>query len=78
MELHGGLFSEQGRTRWKIPAFGDWESCEEMPITQYFESASQAGLLRPGMYVEEDLFKVPVAVPENHDTHHGGHCRRKV
>ncbi|GAB4835440.1 hypothetical protein Ancab_000347 [Ancistrocladus abbreviatus] len=30
----------------QIPAFGDWDNVNEMPITQYFESARQAGLLR--------------------------------
>ncbi|KAG8380383.1 hypothetical protein BUALT_Bualt06G0009700 [Buddleja alternifolia] len=30
----------------QIPAFGDWENANEMPITQYFECARQAGLLR--------------------------------
>lgn len=30
----------------QIPAFGDWDYSNEMPITQYFESARQAGLLR--------------------------------
>lgn len=30
----------------QIPAFGDWENANEMPITQYFEGARQAGLLR--------------------------------
>ncbi|XP_073127703.1 uncharacterized protein [Henckelia pumila] len=30
----------------QIPAFGDWENAGELPITQYFECARQAGLLR--------------------------------
>ncbi|KAL3838486.1 hypothetical protein ACJIZ3_023077 [Penstemon smallii] len=30
----------------QIPAFGDWDNANEMPITQYFECARQAGLLR--------------------------------
>ncbi|KAJ9179951.1 hypothetical protein P3X46_008261 [Hevea brasiliensis] len=30
----------------QIPAFGDWEHANEMPITQYFECARQAGLIR--------------------------------
>ncbi|CAH8380989.1 unnamed protein product [Eruca vesicaria subsp. sativa] len=30
----------------QIPRFGDWEDANEMPITQYFENARQAGLLR--------------------------------
>ncbi|GKV13577.1 hypothetical protein SLEP1_g24572 [Rubroshorea leprosula] len=30
----------------QIPAFGDWENANQLPITQYFESARQAGLLR--------------------------------
>ncbi|KAK2638086.1 hypothetical protein Ddye_025881 [Dipteronia dyeriana] len=30
----------------QIPAFGDWDYSNEMPITQYFECARQAGLIR--------------------------------
>ncbi|KAK6911272.1 hypothetical protein RJ641_023365, partial [Dillenia turbinata] len=30
----------------QIPAFGNWDYANELPITQYFESARQAGLLR--------------------------------
>lgn len=30
----------------QIPAFGDWDHANDLPITQYFESARQAGLLR--------------------------------
>ncbi|KAL3833973.1 hypothetical protein ACJIZ3_008709 [Penstemon smallii] len=30
----------------QIPAFGDWENANELPITQYFECARQAGFLR--------------------------------
>ncbi|KAJ0080174.1 hypothetical protein Patl1_23031 [Pistacia atlantica] len=30
----------------QIPAFGDWDYSNDMPITQYFECARQAGLLR--------------------------------
>ncbi|KAG9136060.1 hypothetical protein Leryth_027462 [Lithospermum erythrorhizon] len=30
----------------QIPAFGNWDSSNDMPITQYFESARQAGLVR--------------------------------
>ncbi|KAF6135270.1 hypothetical protein GIB67_021632 [Kingdonia uniflora] len=34
---------------WKrnhVPAFGNWDYADELPITQYFESARQAGLIR--------------------------------
>ncbi|XP_054792017.1 uncharacterized protein LOC129303064 isoform X2 [Prosopis cineraria] len=30
----------------QIPAFGNWDLANELPITQYFESARQAGLVR--------------------------------
>ncbi|XP_044498599.1 uncharacterized protein LOC123220444 isoform X2 [Mangifera indica] len=30
----------------QIPAFGNWDYSNNLPITQYFESARQAGLLR--------------------------------
>ncbi|KAJ8762751.1 hypothetical protein K2173_017566 [Erythroxylum novogranatense] len=29
----------------QIPAFGDWDHANDLPITQYFESARQAGLV---------------------------------
>ncbi|XP_042002001.1 uncharacterized protein LOC121751344 isoform X2 [Salvia splendens] len=38
--------TENYRKSGQIPAFGDWENASEMPITQYFECARQAGLLR--------------------------------
>ncbi|XP_042416322.1 uncharacterized protein LOC122005363 [Zingiber officinale] len=44
-----------------IPAFGDWDNSDDLPITQYFESAMQAGLLRGHFHGEapayDDLFK---------------------
>ncbi|XP_062204581.1 uncharacterized protein LOC133906645 [Phragmites australis] len=44
---------ERGRRR-HIPAFGEWnQQCEELPITQYFESAMQAGLVRAGHYYHD-------------------------
>lgn len=30
----------------QIPAFGDWDCTNDLPITQYFECARQAGLTR--------------------------------
>ncbi|CAK8544861.1 unnamed protein product [Lathyrus sativus] len=30
----------------QIPAFGNWDFANELPITQYFENARQAGLIR--------------------------------
>ncbi|OEL38381.1 hypothetical protein BAE44_0000600 [Dichanthelium oligosanthes] len=40
---------QRGR-RLHIPVFGEWnqQQCEELPMTQYFESAMQAGLVRAG------------------------------
>ncbi|KAL4323668.1 hypothetical protein GQ457_11G006580 [Hibiscus cannabinus] len=34
----------------QIPAFGDWDYANELPITQYFECARQAGLVRVGKH----------------------------
>ncbi|KAI3423370.1 uncharacterized protein J3R85_011107 [Psidium guajava] len=31
----------------QIPAFGNWDYANQLPITQYFECARQAGLVRP-------------------------------
>ncbi|XP_047969437.1 uncharacterized protein LOC125213114 [Salvia hispanica] len=38
--------AEKYRKNGQIPAFGDWENANELPITQYFDCARQAGLLR--------------------------------
>ncbi|KAG6389191.1 hypothetical protein SASPL_150650 [Salvia splendens] len=38
--------AEKYRKSGQIPAFGDWENANELPITQYFDCARQAGLLR--------------------------------
>ncbi|XP_068660706.1 uncharacterized protein [Aristolochia californica] len=40
--------------RCHIPAFGNWDYNDGLPITQYFESARQAGLIRYNDYVVED------------------------
>uniref|UniRef100_A0A0D3HTR7 RIN4 pathogenic type III effector avirulence factor Avr cleavage site domain-containing protein n=2 Tax=Oryza TaxID=4527 RepID=A0A0D3HTR7_9ORYZ len=54
---------EKGRRR-HIPAFGEWnQQCEELPITQYFDSAMEHGLVvTAGHYYHatagELLFKV--------------------
>ncbi|KAJ6858319.1 hypothetical protein NC652_040786 [Populus alba x Populus x berolinensis] len=38
--------SYEWRRSGQIPAFGNWDQANELPITQYFESARQAGLIR--------------------------------
>ncbi|XP_011077079.1 uncharacterized protein LOC105161168 isoform X2 [Sesamum indicum] len=40
------MATEYCRKSGQIPAFGDWETANQLPITQYFECARQAGLLR--------------------------------
>ncbi|XP_073290853.1 uncharacterized protein [Primulina huaijiensis] len=54
--------AEHCRKSGQIPAFGDWENAGELPITQYFECARQAGLLRcscsgecPAGYVNNNI-----------------------
>ncbi|KAJ8558467.1 hypothetical protein K7X08_005233 [Anisodus acutangulus] len=34
------------RSGGRIPVFGEWDKANELPITQYFECARQAGLIR--------------------------------
>ncbi|RRT59513.1 hypothetical protein B296_00017353 [Ensete ventricosum] len=48
-----------------IPAFGSWDYCDDLPITQYFESAMQAGLVRGRPFGGEDadFFKVTADTP---------------
>ncbi|KAL9257606.1 hypothetical protein AKJ16_DCAP03578 [Drosera capensis] len=41
---HGGMGWK--RRSGQIPAFGNWDYVNELPITQYFESAREAGLIR--------------------------------
>ncbi|KAL8159188.1 hypothetical protein V2J09_000725, partial [Rumex salicifolius] len=54
----------------KIPAFGNWDTVNDMPITQYFESAHQAGLTRfsssSGDTSSGDLY---AAVVDHHHHH---------
>ncbi|KAK6156427.1 hypothetical protein DH2020_010675 [Rehmannia glutinosa] len=45
-ELQMEANEEYSRKSGQIPAFGDWENANELPITQYFECARQAGLFR--------------------------------
>ncbi|XP_015901691.3 uncharacterized protein LOC107434719 [Ziziphus jujuba] len=54
----------------QIPAFGDWDYANELPITQYFESARQAGLIRyssssgeSDQYLKADLYAVDLHNP---------------
>lgn len=37
---------DQWKRSGQIPAFGNWDLANELPITQYFETARQAGLIR--------------------------------
>uniref|UniRef100_A0A0E0FD36 RIN4 pathogenic type III effector avirulence factor Avr cleavage site domain-containing protein n=1 Tax=Oryza meridionalis TaxID=40149 RepID=A0A0E0FD36_9ORYZ len=59
---------KKGRRR-HIPAFGEWnQQCEELPITQYFDSAMEHGLVvTAGHYYHatagELLFKVAGSPP---------------
>ncbi|KAH1259521.1 hypothetical protein GmHk_03G008960 [Glycine max] len=56
----------------QIPAFGNWDYANELPITQYFESARQAGLVRyssssgesdPYVRADRDLYAVDFKKP---------------
>ncbi|KAK7339061.1 hypothetical protein VNO77_19704 [Canavalia gladiata] len=54
-----------------VPAFGSWDWNENLPFTQCFESATQAGLLRCSysesedrdLYVTGDLYENDVVTP---------------
>lgn len=56
----------------QIPAFGNWDYANELPITQYFETARQAGLVRyssssgesdPYVRTDRDLYAVDFKKP---------------
>ncbi|KAL8206142.1 hypothetical protein R6Q57_009693 [Mikania cordata] len=50
-----------------IPAFGSWDCNDDLPFTQCFESARQAGLIRysgdQDLYVAGDLYENNVVTP---------------
>ncbi|KAI3461809.1 hypothetical protein Pfo_018472 [Paulownia fortunei] len=52
-----------------VPAFGSWDCNDDLPFTQCFESARQAGLLRYSysedrdLYVAGDLYENDVVTP---------------
>ncbi|KAL8026900.1 hypothetical protein ABFX02_14G060000 [Erythranthe guttata] len=52
-----------------VPAFGSWDCYDDLPFTQCFESARQAGLLRYSysgdrdLYVAGDLYQNDVVTP---------------
>ncbi|KAI7732336.1 hypothetical protein M8C21_011765 [Ambrosia artemisiifolia] len=56
-------------TRNNVPAFGSWDCNDNLPFTQCFESARQAGLLRYSysedrdLYVTGDLYDNNVVTP---------------
>ncbi|XP_043721854.1 uncharacterized protein LOC122669217 [Telopea speciosissima] len=61
-----------------IPAFGNWDYANDLPITQYFESARQAGLIRYSseerdLYVVDDFYGDDLKKPVKTVV-----CRRKA
>lgn len=59
--------------RRQIPPFGHWDYYDDLPITQYFDSAWQAGLIRSHFWAEDDdLFKMPAPLQPayRHPNHH--------
>lgn len=64
--------------RWAIPAFGNWEYCDHISAAHYYESGYQQDMIPTTAFDEEDLFKVPVALPvKSIRPYGGGHCSRK-
>ncbi|KAJ0988958.1 hypothetical protein J5N97_007314 [Dioscorea zingiberensis] len=55
-------------SRWRIPAFGNWEFYEELPITQYFQSAAHPQHFYP---------KVDVHAKPSQQHHHNHHTKVK-
>ncbi|KAF5446482.1 hypothetical protein F2P56_032109 [Juglans regia] len=47
---------EEYYKRSHVPAFGSWDWNDDLPFTQCFESARQAGLLRYSYSEERDLY----------------------
>ncbi|KAL5061222.1 hypothetical protein RYX36_032826 [Vicia faba] len=70
----------------QIPAFGNWDIANELPITQYFENARQAGLIRyssssgesgPYLHGEQDLYAVDSKKPVEKTTRNRETTMRK-
>ncbi|XP_059308195.1 uncharacterized protein LOC132059570 [Lycium ferocissimum] len=59
----------------QIPVFGEWDKANELPITQYFESARQAGLIRHS--VEDDLYVVHYQKPHFYAIPNPPHTKTK-
>ena len=63
------MFFLQEYKRNHVPAFGSWDCNDDLPFTQCFESARQAGLLRYSysedrdLYVTGDLYDNNVVTP---------------
>ncbi|KAK3001862.1 hypothetical protein RJ639_022131, partial [Escallonia herrerae] len=70
---HKGLAGQGAKhqefKRNQVPAFGSWDCHDDLPFTQCFESARQAGLLRYSysedrdLYVAGDLYQNDVVTP---------------
>ncbi|MBA0741700.1 hypothetical protein Gogos_014832 [Gossypium gossypioides] len=64
-----GTINSDYYTRSHVPAFGSWDWNNDLPFTQCFESARQAGLLRYSysedrdLYVAGDLYDNDVVTP---------------
>ena len=67
--LHLTCLNSQHYTRNHIPAFGSWDCNDDLPFTQCFESARQAGLIRCSysgdrdLYVAGDLYENNIVTP---------------
>uniref|UniRef100_A0A7N0VIC7 Uncharacterized protein n=1 Tax=Kalanchoe fedtschenkoi TaxID=63787 RepID=A0A7N0VIC7_KALFE len=49
-------YSYYNKKSGQIPAFGNWDYANDLPITQYFECARQAGLIRYSCSGDVDLY----------------------
>ncbi|PWA55378.1 hypothetical protein CTI12_AA397890 [Artemisia annua] len=67
--LYVTCLNSQHYTRSHIPAFGSWDCNDDLPFTQCFESARQAGLIRCSysgdrdLYVAGDLYENNIVTP---------------
>ena len=67
--MNGYFLWVQEYKRSHVPAFGSWDCNDDLPFTQCFESARQAGLLRYSysedrdLYVAGDLYQNDVMTP---------------
>nr|XP_010927649.1 uncharacterized protein LOC105049627 [Elaeis guineensis] len=63
---------ENAKKRRQVPAFGSWNFCDDIPITEYFESAMEAGLIHSHFFGGDGEELSKVVSPQQQKHHRKG------